>query len=71
MKKIKIIFFISGMLFLASCGGDSKHNTTDSTTVLEDTVPAAQMPPGAVNAGEDSSRFGTGVNDTSKNRLPQ
>ncbi|SFE52896.1 hypothetical protein SAMN05518672_107106 [Chitinophaga sp. CF118] len=65
---------------LASCGSGNKNNT-DSTAVntvdttgiapdssLGDTVPAAEMPPGAINPGEDSSRYGTGTGDSSKNR---
>lgn len=80
MKKIKIVLSIAGVFALASCGSGN-NNTTDSTSVstmdtssvapLGDTVPAAEMPPGAVNAGEDSSRYGTGTNDSSKNRRPQ
>ena len=80
MKKISITFVLAIGVALASCGGGN-NNTTDSTNVstmdtssvapLGDTVPAAQMPPGAVNPGEDSARFGTGTNDSSKNRVPQ
>ena len=80
MKKIKIVLLIAGVVALASCGGGNK-NATDSTSVstmdtssvapLGDTVPAAEMPAGAANPGEDSSRYGTGTNDSSKNRRPQ
>jgi len=81
MKKIKLILLLSGAVAFASCGGGN-NNTTDSTSVgatdtssvapMGDTaVPAAEMPPGAANPGEDSSRFGTGANDSTKQRRPQ
>lgn len=81
MKKIKIVLSIVCVVGLASCGGGT-NKSTDSTNVvstsdtssvapLGDTVPAAEIPAGAVNPGEDSSRFGTGTNDSSKNRRPQ
>lgn len=71
---------LSGLLVTA-CGSGS-NTTTDSTGVMQtdssvilsdtaamrDTAPAAEQPPGAINAGEDSSRYGTGVEDSSKNR---
>lgn len=83
MKKIKIIFFtllVAGSAGLASCGGGNNNttdsasvNTTDTSSVtpLGDTAPSAEMPPGAVNPGEDSSRYGTGTGDSSRNRGPQ
>lgn len=65
---------------LASCGGGNNNNT-DSTSVstmdtssvapLGDTVPAAEIPPGSANPGEDSARFGTGAEDSSRNRNKQ
>lgn len=75
--KVANMLMLAGVsvLMLAACGNGNKTNT-DSTLnsadtaglIQQDTVPAAQMPPGAVNPGEDSSRFGTGTNDSSKNR---
>jgi hypothetical protein len=63
------------MMTLAACGNgnnrsaDSTVNEMDTAGLIQqDTVPAAQMPPGAINPGEDSSRFGTGTADSSKNR---
>jgi hypothetical protein len=80
MKKIKLILLVSGVVALASCG-NGNSNTNDSTSVssmdtssiapMGDTVPAAEMPAGAVNPGEDSSRYGTGANDSTKQRRPQ
>lgn len=80
MKKIKLILAVAVGVTLASCGGGN-NNTTDSTSVssmdtssvapLGDTVPAAEIPAGAANPGEDSSRFGTGTEDSSKNRRSQ
>lgn len=71
----------AGMFLMTSCGSGQNTNTdstgvitTDSnmmmsdTTSVRDTAPAAEQPPGAINPGEDSSRYGTGVEDSSKNR---
>lgn len=77
MKKVTNMFMLAGVvaLFLAACGNGNKP-ASDSTVTVEDTaalinpdtVPAAQAPPGAINPGEDSSRFGTGAGDSSKNK---
>jgi hypothetical protein len=79
MSNTKVIFLAIIVAGLASCGSGNS-GTTDSTSVstmdtssvapLGDTVPAAEIPAGAVNPGEDSARFGTGTNDSSKNRRP-
>lgn len=78
MKKVYIIL-IAGGAFIASCG-NGKNSGTDSTTttvdtstigINPDTIPAADVPAGAPNPGEDSSRYGTGTQDSSKNRRPQ
>lgn len=63
---------IAGATFLAACGGGNT-STTDSTTVggpdtasvTPDTA-SAEIPPGAINPGEDSSRYGTGTGDSSR-----
>lgn len=75
-----LITGLSGAL-LAACG--SGNNTaTDSTGIMQtdsnvmmsdtgtvrDTAPAAEQPPGAINPGEDSARYGTGEGDSSRNR---
>jgi len=75
--KVANMLMLAGVsvLMLAACGSGTKTNT-DSTLnspdtaglIQQDTIPSAQMPPGAINPGEDSSRFGTGTNDSSKNR---
>ncbi|WP_217605372.1 hypothetical protein [Chitinophaga sp. GbtcB8] len=71
----------AGMFFMASCG-NGQNTSTDSTGTISsdsnmmmsdtssvrDTAPAAEQPPGAINPGEDSSRYGTGTQDSSKNR---
>lgn len=71
---------LSGVLVTAC--GSGNNTATDSTGVIQtdssvilsdtsamrDTAPAAEQPPGAINAGEDSSRYGTGMDDSSKNR---
>lgn len=69
---------ITGGSMLAACGGSGNNTSSDSTgmgadtaAVTPDTAPAAEIPPGAVNPGEDSSRYGTGAADSSKNRRPQ
>ncbi|MBP1652545.1 MAG: hypothetical protein H6Q26_2702 [Bacteroidetes bacterium] len=78
MKKVYIIL-IAGGAFIASCG-NGKNSGTDSTTttvdtsmtgINPDTIPAADVPAGAPNPGEDSSRYGTGTQDSSRNRRPQ
>lgn len=75
---------IAGGALFASCGTGQNTNT-DSTGMdnmdtasmmppdggeMRDTAPGAEMPPGAVNPGEDSSRYGTGTMDSSKDRRP-
>lgn len=70
--------FIVGGLSLASCGGGNRNHNNDSTSiggqdtasVTPDTA-AAEIPPGAINPGEDSSRYGTGTGDSSRNRHHQ
>ncbi|KAA2238461.1 hypothetical protein F0L74_19735 [Chitinophaga agrisoli] len=71
---------ISGIL-LTACGS-GQNTSTDSTGAIQsdsnmmmsdtssirDTAPAAEQPPGAINPGEDSSRYGTGTGDSSKDR---
>ncbi|GAA3955566.1 hypothetical protein GO495_28010 [Chitinophaga oryziterrae] len=77
---ILLALIIAGTTSLAACGSGNK-SSTDSTSVstmdssaaipdtsLSDTVPGAEMPAGAVNPGEDSARYGTGADDTSKRR---
>lgn len=67
---------IAGGTFLAACGnGNSGHNSdttsvggVDNAAVTPDTAPAAEVPPGAINPGEDSARYGTGTADSSRNR---
>jgi len=69
--------FIAGGMFLASCGGGNNTNTDstsvggpDTASVTPDTA-SSEIPPGAINPGEDSSRYGTGTGDSSRNRNPQ
>jgi len=76
---ILLVLVVAGTTALAACGSGNK-GTNDSTSVstmdssssvmpdtsLSDTAPAAQIPPGAANPGEDSARYGTGTGDTSK-----
>ncbi|SKA43251.1 hypothetical protein SAMN04488128_106152 [Chitinophaga eiseniae] len=63
---------------LTACGNGAQNNnqdsmnlnssgTTDTAAIIPDTAPAAQIPPGAINPGEDSARFGTGAGDSSRN----
>ncbi len=75
--KVTHMLMLAGIsaVMLAACGNgnksgtDSTVNTMDTAGMIQqDTVPGAQMPPGAINPGEDSSRFGTGAADSSKNR---
>jgi len=70
----------SGLL-LTACGS-GQNTATDSTGAIQsdsnmimsdtssmrDTAPAAEQPPGAINPGEDSARYGTGTADSSRNR---
>ena len=77
MKKLIYAGLVIGGAFFASCG-NGKNTSTDSTTTVDssstgvntDSIPAAQLPPGAPNPGEDSARYGTGTQDSSKNRRP-
>jgi hypothetical protein len=69
--------FLAGGVFLTSCGDGSRTNTDstsiggpDTTAVTPDTA-SSEIPPGAINPGEDSSRYGTGAGDSSRNRNPQ
>lgn len=63
-----------GISFMACGGGSGSHSDStsvggsDTAAVVPDTAPGAEVPPGAINPGEDSSRYGTGVADSSKNR---
>lgn len=78
---VLVALLIAGGTMLTSCGSGENTNS-DSTAVdtavsipegsgsLRDTAPAAEMPPGSVNPGEDSARYGTGTDDSSKNRRP-
>lgn len=79
---VLLTLVIAGTTTLAACGSGN-NSTKDSTSIstmdtsaampdtsLSDTVPGAQMPPGAVNPGEDSARYGTGAGDTSKTHKP-
>lgn len=67
---------LAGGLFLASCGSGGNNTSTDSTSiggpdntaVTPDTA-SAEIPPGAINPGEDSARYGTGTGDSSRNRI--
>lgn len=73
--KVTNIFMLAAVavLFLAACG-DGNKSATDSTVnaadtaglIQPDTIPAAQTPPGAINPGEDSARYGNGAGDSSK-----
>jgi hypothetical protein len=76
MMKVSNILLIAGIsaAMLTACGNGNNHsadstgiNTSDTAAILPDTVPAAQAPPGAINPGEDSARFGTGTADSTKN----
>ena len=81
MQRSKLLLLglaIIGCSFLTACGGegrnadrDSAGITTDTAALTPDTAPAAETPPGAINPGEDSSRYGTGAGDSSKNRRPE
>jgi hypothetical protein len=84
MKKPKILLLAAvAALAMAACNNNRNDNNADTTmtptdsnaitpgAVTPDTAPAAQLPPGAPNPGEDSARYGTGTNDSSKNRQPQ
>ncbi len=81
MKKSHFIYtiLIVGGAFIASCGNGSNTHSDSTTTTVDtsstgsinpDTVPAADVPAGAPNPSEDSSRYGTGTQDSSKNRRP-
>jgi len=69
--------FIAGGMFIASCGGGNNTNTDSTSTGVTDTAAVApdtassEIPPGAINPGEDSSRYGTGTGDSSRNKNPQ
>ncbi|QHS58729.1 hypothetical protein [Chitinophaga agri] len=74
-NQLLFAFMIAGGTFLAACGnGTGTHSDTttvggvENGTVTPDTAPSAEIPPGAINPGEDSSRYGTGTADSSKNR---
>jgi hypothetical protein len=76
MKSIITAMLTASAFLLFIACGNGNQTTTDSLamptegggTIQQDTVPGAQMPPGAINPGEDSSRYGTGAQDSSKNR---
>lgn len=78
-----LALLLGGAAF-SSCGNGGRSSTQDSLNQADkdglapdtssfgrDTAPGAEMPPGAINPGEDSSRYGTGQQDTSKNRTMQ
>lgn len=77
--KVSYLLLVAGIsaAMLTACGNGAQHNqdstnlnnsgTTDTAAIIPDTAPAAQTPPGAINPGEDSARFGTGAGDSSKN----
>ncbi|CAL1518305.1 hypothetical protein [Chitinophaga sp. MM2321] len=84
--KVSNILLAAGVstLMLMSCGNGANQNADstginsestmpDTAALMPDTVPGAQAPPGAINPGEDSARFGTGAGDSTKdgNRRPQ
>ncbi|WP_291906785.1 hypothetical protein [Chitinophaga sp. CB10] len=82
MKVPKILLFAAvAALGVAACNNPNRSNNNgandttttmmDSAGVSPDTAPAAQIPPGAPNPGEDSARYGTGAGDTSKNNRQQ
>lgn len=67
-------FLLAGGMFLASCGGGNSSSTdstsvggTDTASVTPDTA-SAEIPPGAINPGEDSARYGTGTGDSTRNQ---
>jgi hypothetical protein len=80
------IFLIAGLAggLLASCGSgqqtgtdstlnsgmDTANAVPSDTGLMRDTAPGAEQPPGAINPGEDSARFGTGQGDSSRERRP-
>ncbi|SHM57491.1 hypothetical protein SAMN05444266_10954 [Chitinophaga jiangningensis] len=76
VPKFLLLAAVAALGFTA-CGnnnrsGNQETNDTTSTMIdsgglTPDTAPAAQLPPGAPNPGEDSARYGTGTGDTSKN----
>ncbi|MBV7530800.1 hypothetical protein [Chitinophaga sp. sic0106] len=76
VPKILLLAAVAALGFTA-CGnnnrtGDQETNDTTATSIegaglTPDTAPAAQLPPGAPNPGEDSARYGTGAGDSSKN----
>jgi len=83
LSYLLVIAVFSGMCFTATaCGSgqgtgtDSVANTIESdsnmmmtdTSMVRDTAPAAEQPPGAINPGADSARYGTGMGDSSRNR---
>lgn len=75
MKRlIAVMLTVSVVSVFAACGNGNHTPQTDSlpadTSLTPDTAPAAQMPPGAINPGEDSARYGTGAGDSSKTRRP-
>lgn len=74
--KALLITGFCGTLLMACGNGGQKTtedsipptNSMDTAMMTPDTAPGAEMPPGAINPGEDSSRYGTGTADSSKNR---
>lgn len=78
--KVSYLLLAAGIsaAMLTACGNGAQNNnqdsmnlnnsgTTDTAAIIPDTAPAAQTPPGAINPGEDSARFGTGAGDSSRN----
>lgn len=75
IQKSKLVLgglMIAGVTFLASCGGGNTTSTDstsvggpDTAAVTPDTA-STEIPPGAINPGEDSSRYGTGTGDSTR-----
>jgi hypothetical protein len=78
MKMAKHLLCGLCLIVMASCGNGHGSNSdstnvshTDSAASPADTaVPAAEQPAGAPNAGEDSARYGTGSQDSTRNKRP-
>lgn len=78
MKMARNLLWGLCVMLAASCSNGRNANTdstninqTDSAALPADTpVPAAELPAGAPNAGEDSARYGTGTQDSTRNSRP-
>ncbi|WP_160711134.1 hypothetical protein [Chitinophaga solisilvae] len=80
--KVSHMLLAAGLLtgIATACGNAARqdqdstginNSNMDTAAILPDTVPAAQTPPGAINPGEDSARYGTGAGDSTKNTSPR